>query len=95
MPFRAVDGFPAWGQGQNMETYYFRRYRRTGPGHATGTVTDEVKFTAEGAAEAESSVRRRFGSGVAGTMDWQKDFARLEDENCNIIVEWQYGFAHA
>jgi hypothetical protein len=78
-----------------METYYFRRYRRTGPGHATGTVIDEVKFTAGSAAEAETSVRRRFGTGIAGAMDWNKDFARLEDEHGHAIAEWLNGFAHA
>ena len=78
-----------------MESYYFRRYRRTGPGHTTGTVTDEVNFTAESAAEAETSIRRRFGSGIAGAMDWDKDFARLEDKHGHAIAEWLNGFAHA
>ncbi|HEY4075764.1 MAG TPA: hypothetical protein VGM26_02420 [Rhizomicrobium sp.] len=76
-----------------METYCFRRYRRTGPGHTTGTVIDEVKFTAGSADEAETSVRHRFGS--VGAMDWDKDFARLEDEHGHAIAEWLNGFAHA
>jgi hypothetical protein len=78
-----------------METYYFKRYRRTGPGHTVGTIIDEVKFTAESAAEAETGIRRRFGSGIAGAMDWEKDFARLEDEHGHAIAEWQNGFTHA
>jgi hypothetical protein len=78
-----------------MQTYYFRRYRRAGPGQTTGTIIDEVKFTAESAIDAETSVRRRFGSGIAGAMDWKMDFARLEDEHGHIIVEWLHGFAHA
>jgi hypothetical protein len=78
-----------------METYYFKRYRRIGPGHTTGTVIDEVKFTAESAAEAETSVRHKFGSGIAGAMNWEKDFARLEDEYGHVIAEWLNGFAHA
>jgi hypothetical protein len=78
-----------------METYYFKRYRRTGLGHATGTLTDEVKFTAESATEAQTSVRRRFGTRIAGAMDWKNDFARLEDEHGHAIAEWLNGFADA
>lgn len=78
-----------------MDTYHFRRYRRTAPGHATGTILDELSFTAGSATEAEASVRRRFGSGVAGAMDWQRDFARLEDSEGHIIAEWLHGFTHA
>jgi len=78
-----------------METYYFKRYRRTGPGHATGTVTDEVQFAADSAAQAQTSVRRRFGSGFGAAMDWEKDFARLEDQHGNVIAQWLNGFADA
>jgi len=28
-------------------------------------------------------------------MDWEKDFARLENEYGHVIVEWLNGFAHA
>jgi len=77
-----------------MQTYYFRRYRRAGPGQTTGAVTDEVKFTADSDDEAEAKVRRTFGSGFAA-MDWERDFARLEDEHGHVIVEWLHGFAHA
>ena len=78
-----------------METYYFKRYRRIGPGHVTGTVIDEVKFTAESAAEAETSVRRKFGSGIAGAMNWEKDFALLEDGTGRVIAHWFDGAAIA
>jgi hypothetical protein len=77
-----------------MQTYYFRRYHRTGPGHATGTLIDEVEFRAGSAAEAETSVRRRFSWGF-GAIDWEKEFVRLEDEYGHGIVEWLKGFAHA
>jgi hypothetical protein len=77
-----------------MQSYYFRRYRRAGQGQTTGTVIDEVKFTAESAVEAETRVRRLVGSGF-DAMDWQKDFARLEDEHGHVLVEWLNGFAHA
>jgi hypothetical protein len=77
-----------------MKIYYFKRYRRTELGHTTGAVMDEMKFTADSAAEAQIIVRRKFGSGIAA-MDWKKDFARLEDEHGNVIAEWLNGFAHA
>jgi hypothetical protein len=75
-----------------VETYYFRRYRRKVPGHNTGTVMDELSFKAGSAAEAEESVRGRFGSGIA-VMDWQRDFARLEDDEGHILRQWLSGFS--
>jgi hypothetical protein len=78
----------------NTETYYFRRYRRIGPARTTGPLADEVKFTADSASEAEASVRRRVHSSI-GAMDWEKYFARLEDEYGHVIAEWQIGFSHA
>jgi hypothetical protein len=78
-----------------METYYFRRYRRAGPRQTTGTVIDEVKIAAECATDAEAGIRRKFGSGIAGAMDWAKDFARLEDEDGHVIAERLREFSHA
>jgi hypothetical protein len=75
-----------------VETYYFRRYRRKVPGYNTGTVMDELSFKAGSAAEAEESVRGRFGSGIA-VMDWQRDFARLEDDEGHILRQWLSGFS--
>ena len=78
-----------------METYYFKRYRRTGPARTSGIPIDEVKFTAGSAVEAEAGIRRRFGSGITGAMDWEKHFARLEDEHGHVIVEWLHTFSDA
>jgi hypothetical protein len=75
-------------------TYYLKRDRRTGPGYATGTLADEAKFRANSISEAETSVRRKFHS-VVMTLDWEKDFAKLQEEHGHVIVEWLNGFAHA
>jgi hypothetical protein len=75
-----------------VETYCFRRYRRKVPGHNTGIIIDELSFKAGSAAEAEASVRGRFGSGVA-VMDWQRDFACLEDDEGHVLREWLGGFS--
>ena len=53
----------------------------------TGTLADRIKFTAENAAEAETSVRRKFLYSVA-KMNWVSDFALLEDETGRIIAHW-------
>jgi hypothetical protein len=70
-----------------METYYLKRYIRAGPGQTTGTLTDRIKFTAENAAEAETTSRRKFYYS-AEKMDWQRDFALLEDATGKIIAHW-------
>jgi hypothetical protein len=77
-----------------METYYLKRYHRVGPGQTTGTLADEVKFMAESAAEAETSARRKFRSSIAA-MDWEKDFALLEDGTGRVIAHWFDGAAIA
>jgi len=77
-----------------MGTYYFRRYRRTAPGCNTGTIIDELSFSAESAFEAETHVRKHFGVGMVA-MNWQNDFARLEDDEGNVLIEWLRGFTHA
>jgi hypothetical protein len=73
-----------------METYYCKRYRRSAPGQITGAVTDEVKFSADGAAEAERVAKRGLLSVISHT-DWERDFATLEDESGKIIVRWLDG----
>jgi hypothetical protein len=70
-----------------METYYLKLYHRAGPGQTTGTLTDRIKFTAETATEAETSVIRKFHFS-ASKMDWQKDFALLEDAAGSAIAHW-------
>jgi len=70
-----------------METYYLKRYVRAGPGQTTGTITDKIKFTAENAAEAEASSRRKFFYS-AEKMNWERDFALLEDATGKIIAHW-------
>jgi hypothetical protein len=70
-----------------METYYLKRYLRAGPGQTTGTLTDRIKFTAENAAEAETSGKRKFFYS-AGKMNWERDFALLEDATGKIIAHW-------
>jgi hypothetical protein len=53
-----------------------------------------VKFIAECAAEAETSTRRKFRSSIAA-MDWEKDFALLEDGTGRVIAHWFDGAAIA
>ena len=77
-----------------METYYCKRYRRVSPGASTGTATDEMKFTAKDAAEAENSVKRGLRSHIAH-MDWGKDFATLEDASGHVVAIWLDGASFA
>ena len=77
-----------------METYYWKRYRRASPGATTGTATDEIKFTAKDVTEAVKSVKWGFQSGVA-RMDWEKDFATLEDTAGHIVTKWLDGESFA
>ena len=70
-----------------METYYLKQYHRAGPGQTTGTLIDRIMFTAENAAEAETSARRKFLYSAA-RMDWESDFARLEDATGRTIAHW-------
>jgi hypothetical protein len=76
-----------------METYYCKRYRRSAPGQAIGIVTDEVKFSADDVAEAKRIVRGLFSGArsLHSHVDWERDFATLEDECGNIIAQWLDG----
>jgi hypothetical protein len=78
-----------------MQTYRCKRYRRSASGQNTGIVIDELTFQATSAAEAEDKIRRNFRSPLFGTMDWEKDFATLEDESGTVLVTWLHGMLHA
>jgi hypothetical protein len=78
-----------------MQRYTLKRHRRSAPGQATGTLIDALTFSAASAAEAENKIRRNLFSGIAPPMDWEKDFATLEDESGIVLVTWLHGFLHA
>jgi hypothetical protein len=78
-----------------MQTYRYKRYRRSAPGQNTGIVIDELKFQAASAVEAEDNIRRNFRAPLFGTMDWEKDFATLEDESGTVLATWLHGMLHA
>jgi hypothetical protein len=76
-----------------MQTYLWRRYRRYAPGHQSGTITDEVRFTASSVQEAENHVRRMQQSSL-GPMDWDRYFATLEDEEGHRLTTWLHSWWH-
>ena len=77
-----------------MPNFICKRYRRSAPGQDSGTVTDELRFSASSAAEAESRMRRMLPSSL-GTMDWENYFATLEDQDGNRLATWLHGALHA
>ena len=77
-----------------MQTYLWKRYRRSAPGRDSGIATDEVRFTASSVQEAEMHVRRMQQSSP-GPMDWEKYFATLEDELGHELAVWHHGVLHA
>jgi hypothetical protein len=77
-----------------VPVYVCKHYRRSAPGAETGAVLDEIRFEADGAAAAETRMRQSFRSPVMPVMDWDKDFATLEDEGGHVLVTWQHGFLH-
>lgn len=77
-----------------MPTFVCKRYRRSAPGAATGTLTDEWSFPASTAMEAQTKVRHMLLSGIA-PMDWKKDFAVLEDACGHELAVWHHGAANA
>jgi len=76
-----------------MPTFLFKRYRRSGPGQDSGTVTDELRFTAATALEAESRMRRTLPLSQ-GAMDWKNYFETLEDEDGQVLVNWLHSWWH-
>jgi hypothetical protein len=77
-----------------MPAFVCKRYRRSAPGAATGTVTDEWSFTASSAMEAETRMRRELLTPMWG-MDWENCFATLEDQDGTILATWLRGALHA
>jgi hypothetical protein len=77
-----------------MPVYICKHYRRSAPGATTGTLADEITFSAPSAADAEARMRKLLTSGVA-PMDWHKHFATLEDDSGHILVTWLHGMLHA
>ena len=56
-------------------------------------MTDELRFSAASALEAESRMRRTLPSSL-GAMDWDKYFATLEDEDGRVLVTWLHSWWH-
>ena len=77
-----------------MAVYVCKHYRRSASGAETGTVVNEIRFEADSAAQAETRMRQSFRSSVMPAMDWDKNFATLEDENGHVLVTWLHGFLH-
>ena len=76
-----------------MPKFFLKRYRRSRPGQDSGTVTDELSFTAATALEAESRMRRTLPSSQSA-MDWENYFATLEDEDGQVLVNWLHSWWH-
>jgi len=78
-----------------MPTFVCKRYRRSAPSATTGTLMDELSFSASSALEAEAKVRRGLLSPAFGMMDWEKYFANLDDELGHELAVWHHGVLHA
>jgi hypothetical protein len=76
-----------------MPTFALKRYRRNAPGQDSGAMTDELRFTAFSAQEAENRMRRSLPSSL-GAMDWENYFATLEDEDGQVLVTWLHSWWH-
>jgi len=76
-----------------MPVFICKRYRRSAPGQENGTVTDELRFTALSAQEAEARMRRGLPPAL-GAMDWEKYFATLENEDGQVLVTWLHSWWH-
>jgi hypothetical protein len=75
-----------------MSSYVCKRYRRSAPGATTGTLLDEYRFPASSAMAAETKIRRDL---QMWAMDWENDFATLEDEEGHLLATWLHGVLHA
>lgn len=74
-----------------MPDFVCKRYRRSAPDQDSGTVTDELRFSAANAAEAEKRMRRFL---PLSSMDWKIHFATLEDEDGQVLVKWLHSWWH-
>lgn len=77
-----------------MEIYHCKRFIRFSAGDTHGTPTDTISFAAHDTAEAEKIVRRRYRPSIS-QMNWDKEFATLEDGAGNVIAQWRDGTAFA
>jgi len=77
-----------------MPAFVCKRYRRSAPGAATGSLTDEWSFPAASATEAETRMRRELLTPMWG-MDWENYFATLEDADGRRLTTWLHGTLHA
>ena len=74
-----------------MPDFVCRRYRRSAPDQDSGTVIDELRFSAASAAEAENRIRRMLPS---SPMGWKNHFATLEGEDGQVLVKWLHSWWH-
>jgi hypothetical protein len=77
-----------------MPGYVCKRYRRSAPGAATGTMIDEWSFSASSDLEAETKIRRELLTPMLG-MNWENHFATLEDQDGKVLATWLHGALHA
>jgi hypothetical protein len=77
-----------------VPVFVCKHYRRAGPGAETGTVLNEIRFESDSAAGAETRIMEAFRAPIMPAMDWDKEFAALEDENGHVLATWSHGFLH-
>ncbi len=77
-----------------MPIFVCKRYRRSAPRAATGTLTDEWSFPAASTFEAETRMRRELLTPMWG-MDWENYFVTLEDQDGRLLASWLYGALNA
>ncbi len=78
-----------------MPVFICKHYRRSAPGAGTGALIEEIRFEADSALKAETRIRQGLRAPIMPAMDWDKDFATLEDENGQVLVTWLHGFLHS
>jgi len=77
-----------------MPTFICKHYRRSAPDATTGTLADEITFSAPSATDAEAKMGKLLTSGIT-PMDWHEHFATLEDDSGHVLVTWLHGILHA
>lgn len=76
-----------------MPRFVCKRYRRSAPGAATGTVMDEWSFSAPDGAQAEARIRVL--SAPMWGMDWETYFITLEDGKGQVLTTWHHSLLNA
>jgi hypothetical protein len=66
-----------------METYYFKRYRRSSP----AATTDTLQFSADRTVHAKGIVKRYLDSGLL-PMHLDTHFGTLEDVSGKVLETW-------